>query len=202
MDTKLPDPLRSFCEQYISQNCQKWPTSEFELADAFIKHFRIPFVVDPGGLQDFLVRMNIEHVEGDLPADLLGVNMSFEGKRKILTARDGDQVSFRVHTVLHEIREIIEADFHRLGSTTTNSQNLDHRADEFAFAVSVCSAAAAAPLGGLFENAAEMNSGWQELVSLGVFIVGAVVVLLYSFFGAFGYRFPNSAVKRHFLKHS
>jgi hypothetical protein len=197
MDTKLPDPLRSFCEQYISQNCQKWPTSEIQLAEVFVKHFSISVVTNLVGLQDFLVRTNIEHVEGNLPADLLAVNMSFEGKRKILTAKEGDHVSFQVHTVLHEIREIIEADFHRLGSATTSSQDLDHLADVFAFAVPIC--AAMPSLGGLLENDPEI---WPLWVSLGAFTVGAVGVLLYSFVGAFGYRFPNSAVKRHFLKHS
>jgi hypothetical protein len=77
---------------------------------------------------------------------------------------------------------------------------LDHRADEFAFFVPIC--AAAAPLEGLLENTPGMNFGWQEFLSFGVLIVGAVAVLLYSFAGAFGYHFPNSADKRPLLKHT
>jgi hypothetical protein len=200
MDTELQNPLSAFCKVHVSLNSQKWPTSENELAEAFVKHFKIPFLADDSGSQDFLSRTNIELRDDNLPPDLLGVNMSFAGKRRIYTSKHVDHLPFRVHTVLHEIREVIEADFIGLGLTTTGSQGLDSRADEFACAVVFCSAIMSA--GDWFESAPEMNSNWQNWAGFCLFTAGAVLLLLYSFYGAFGYRFQDHSTQIAVLKHN
>ena len=135
MDTESQDPLRAFCEAYTLQHREKWPTSEDELAQAFVAHFSIPIVFRVADLQNFLIQTNIELIEADFPGDLLGVNMSFGVKRRIVTSKNVDHAPFRIHTLLHEIREIIEVEFRRLGFNSTNSIGLDSRADEFSFAV-------------------------------------------------------------------
>jgi hypothetical protein len=198
MDTESHDPLRAFCEGHISRHREKWPTTEYELAQAFVLHFGIPLVFRVEDLQNFLVRTNIELIEHDFPADLLGINMSFGDKRQIYTSTNADHVPFQVHTVLHEIREFIEADFRRLGLATTNSSGLESRADEFAFAVHI---GAAAPLiQDWVKGSAETNSTWRSLASLFVSIVFFALFGLSSLFGAFGYRFQGSSVKRPRLK--
>jgi hypothetical protein len=193
------DPLKAFCEAYTSQHREKWPTSEYELAEAFVSHFGIPIVFRMADLQNFLVRTNIELIEGDFPADLLGVNMSFGMKRQIFTSRNVDHVPFRIHTVLHEIREIVEDDFRRLGFATTNSSGLDSRADEFSFAVHFY--AGMASIEDRVKDASEMNSTWQSFGSLCLFTVFAVLFGLSSLFGAFGYRFQGPSIQKPRLKH-
>jgi hypothetical protein len=194
METESRDLLRVFCEAYTLQHGDKWPTREHELAEAFVSYFRIPIVFGVADLQDFLVQTNIELIEYDFPADLLGVNMSFGVKRQIVTSRNPDHIPFRLHTVLHEIREIIEADFRRLGFTTTDSSDLDRRADEFSFAVHIC--AAKDSMQDWVKDSSETKSTWQSFASLCIVSVIFFLFGLTSSFGAFGYRFQNPSVKR------
>ena len=198
MNTEFKDPLSAFCEQHISLNSKQWPTSEFELADAFITHFSIPALLDKERLHDFLVRSNIELREDHLPADLLGAHMCFGSKRTILFSADHGDVLFRIHTVLHEIREIIEADFVRLGFGTTGRRHLDSLADEFAFTAYLWSMKAS--LGRWFQNAAEIDPNWEKWVCCGLLTAGALVMVVQSFVGAYGYRFQNCSVKAQRLK--
>jgi hypothetical protein len=71
MDTESQDQLSVFCEAYILQHREKWPTTEHELALAFVSHFDIPMVFQVADLENFLARTNIELIEGDSAPDLL-----------------------------------------------------------------------------------------------------------------------------------
>jgi len=183
----------------ISLSTSQWPTNEIELAAAFVTHFRIPALADQSGLHEFLAGSNIELREDHLPADLLGAHMCFERRRTILCSADQDHLLFRIHTVLHEIREIIEADFVRLGFTTTGARgDLDSLADEFAFAVYLLSMK---DLMQWIQSATEIESSWQKWVSCGLLTAGALIVAIHSFYCAFGYRFQKPLVKVQRLKH-
>lgn len=184
------DALKEFCETYISRNGRNRSTNgEWELASAFVEFFGIPPLSDVSGLEGFLARTNIEIRKGELPAGLLAVNMSFEGKRRIDVSVRREQLYFQVHTVLHEIREIIENDFRRLGHETTYSQDLEHCANEFAFGVIVCSLSHL--FGSLFDNAWEIQSTWRRWGVLALIGIGVVAVSSYSFIGAF---FPHVSI--------
>jgi hypothetical protein len=202
VDTESPDLLKAFCEGYISQHREKWPTSERQLAKAFVSHFDIPFVFRVSDLHDFLVQTNIELIERDLPSDLLGVNMCFGTKRQIRTSRNADHVRFGTHTVLHEIREILEADFRELGFSTTNLSDLsdlDSRADDFSFGVDMCTGTAS--LMDWIKDARETNSTLVKIAVLCIAIIIVVVLEKRSRFGAFGYRLEGPSVKRPRRKH-
>lgn len=200
MDIEAQDRLRTFCEEYISQNREKWPPSEYELAEAFVLHFGIPFTFRVADLKNFLIQTNIELIERDLPADLLGANISSGVKRQIFTSTGAEHVPFRVHTVLHEIREVMEADFRGLGFPTTNSRGLDSRADEFSFAVHM--SAATPSIQGWVNDPSETTSTWQSFASLCFCTVMFALFGLHSLFGAFGYRFQRPSDTRSHLKHS
>jgi hypothetical protein len=124
--------------------------------------------------------------------------MSFGVKRQIFTSKNVEHVPFLIHTVLHEIREIIEADFCRLGFGTTNSSELDSLADQFSFAVHTYGAAVS--LQDWVKDASQTNSMWQKVAFVSVFTIGAVLFGLCSLSGAFGYRFQSPSVKRSRLK--
>jgi hypothetical protein len=194
MDTESQDQLSAFCEAYILQHREKWPTSEDELAKAFVLRFGIPIIFRIADLQNFLVQTNIELVERDLPVDLLGANMSFGIKRQIFTSNNPDYVPFRVHTVLHEIREIIEVEFRRLGFRTTNSSGLDSRADDFAFEVHMCTGMDS--IKEFFKYGRETTSTWGQFASLCFIIAIYFLFGLRSFFGAFGYHSQDPIGRR------
>jgi hypothetical protein len=193
MDTELQvcndDPLRAFCEACILREGQKWPVSELELASAFVKFFNVPPLAHVGSLEGFFVQTRIELRKGDLPSDLLGVNMSFQGRRRIDLSGHGEQQHSQLHTVLHEIREIIENEFSRLGFDTTDSRELEASADEFAFYAVLC------PFEGLFRdslgNALEIESKWQRWTALSLICSVALVLCCCSLMGAF---FPQITV--------
>lgn len=199
MNVESQDLLRAFCEAFTLQHRDKWPPNEYELAEAFVSHFAIPRILGVADLQNFLTQTNIELIEDDSPADLLGINMSVGGKRRIFTSKNRDHFPFRIHTLLHEIRELIEVEFCQLGFKTTNSQGLDSRADEFSFAVHI--RAATPSIEGWVKNSPEIKSTWQSIASLFGLIAIATVFGLSSFFGAFGYRFQNQSVKKSPLRH-
>jgi hypothetical protein len=183
------DSLRAFCEAYISQNGRN-PIDESQLADAFVKFFGIPPLVDVRSLDEFFVETNIELRKCDLPIGLLGVNMSFEGKRRIDLSERSEQRHFQIHTVLHEIREIIENDFRPLGFGTAKSQqDFEHCANQFAFCAIMCSQMTV--FESLFNNAYEMESNWRKWGALGLISIGLLIVGSYSFVGAF---FPHVTV--------
>lgn len=183
------DLLRAFCEAYISQNGRN-PINESQLADAFVKFFGIPPLVDVRSLDEFFVETNIELRKRDLPIGLLGVNMSFEGKRRIDLSERTEQKHFQVHTVLHEIREIVENDFRLLGFGRAEShQDFEHSANEFAFYAIMFSQMTV--FQSLFDNAYEMESNWWKWGTMGLISMGLLVVGLYSFVGAF---FPHVTV--------
>lgn len=192
METELQvcsdDPLRAFCE-CIPRDGQEWPVSEWELASAFIKFFNVPPLAYVGNLEGFFAQTKIELREGDLPSDLLGVNMSFQGRRRIDLSRHGEQVHSQLHTVLHEIREMIESEFSRLGFATTSSRELEASANEFAFYAVLC------PFEGLFKdslhNALEIESKWQRWTTLSLICAAALVLGFGSFMGAF---FPRITI--------
>jgi len=194
MDTPSQDLLKAFCEDHVSQHREKWPTSEHALAKAFVSHFEIPIVHRVADLHNFLVQTNIELIERDLPSDLLGVNMCFGVKRQIFTSRNADHVPFDTHTVLHEIREIMEVEFRGLGFSTTNSSDLDSRADDFSFGVDMC--AVTASLMDWTKDARETNSMWAKIAALCMAIVIVVLFEKRSRLGAFGYRLEGLSVKR------
>lgn len=186
------DLIRDFCEAYISEHRENWPTSECDLASAFVKFFGVPALVHVTSLEGFFVQTNIELREGNLPAGLLGVNMSYGSKRRIDLSSRREQTLFQIHTVLHEIREIIENGFLRLGFSTTDRRDLEASADEFAFWAALCSTRD--PLKDMLKTASEIESKWQRWTMLGLGSAGVIAFVFYSFMGAFSH---NVTVSRH-----
>jgi hypothetical protein len=189
IQTEPRDPLKAFCEAYVRENGRN-PINESQLAEAFVRFFGIRPLVDLSSLDEFFHSTNIDLRKGDLPLGLLGVNMSFEGKRRIDLSERPEQRYFQVHTVLHEIREIIETELRPLGFGTSESErDLEHLANEFAFYAMISSQMSMFRT--FFESACEMESKWQKFGALGLIGIGVIVAAVYSFMGAF---FPHVTV--------
>jgi hypothetical protein len=189
METEHCNSLATFCETYISQNGRN-SIRESQFARAFVEFFQIPPLFDIGGLERFLAQANIEVKITQLPGDLLGVHMLFDGKGRIDLSQRPEQRYFQIHTVLHEIREIIENDLRPLGFGTAESQHdFEHCANEFAFYAIMFSQMPLFKF--FFDDAFETESNWRKLGMLCLISIALLFVGSYSFVGAF---FPHVTV--------
>jgi hypothetical protein len=129
-----PDKIRTFCNEFASRNRQNWPPDEEMLANAFISYFELPPFVPGVSLEKMCARLEIQFVKEKLPDDLFGSNFHFAGKRRIAVNNRPEGVGMKEHTAFHEIRELLEYEFHEIGLPTAkkNSEELEYRADEFA----------------------------------------------------------------------
>jgi hypothetical protein len=125
------DPLVAFCTDVVSENRDKWPPSEHALAEAFLERFSL----DPVVLSEVVKVCNslgIEVTFVPLPFGLHGLNGVHGQKRHIVIAKEEAFPGGKVHTLLHELREVLEYSFADLGYPTVQKQGLERRAEEFA----------------------------------------------------------------------
>ena len=132
-----PDKIRMFCYEFASQNSESWPPDEEVLANAFISYFELPPFVPGANLEKLCTKLEIQFVMEKLPDDLLGSNFHFEGKRRIAVSDRPERFGMKGHTTFHEIRELLEYEFHEIGWPTAekHSEELESRADEFALCI-------------------------------------------------------------------
>jgi hypothetical protein len=131
-DTGSNDKLIRFCKGFMSRNGGILPISEKHLAREFVEYFELPPFIQIKDLMQFCSATNIELLEEELPKDLLGINGSLGSKRQIVFSGRSQDVFFQEHTVLHEIREIIEYVFRNLGLPTVEPNEREFHANWFA----------------------------------------------------------------------
>ena len=129
------DTFFAFGKSFISSHPVPWPPSERSLADYFVSYFKSSHFLTVADLELFCTVTEIELAVTTLPHDLLGINYSLNGKRSIELSAAPHDIQTRVPTVLHEIRELLEYTFRNLGRPTTNSEEIELRAEEFASSV-------------------------------------------------------------------
>jgi len=105
-----------------------------------------------------------------LPPELRGYNCSFEDKREIVISTDQSFPGAHEHTLLHELREILEDTFEKLGHPTVNRQDLEEHAEGFAASVRAEAIYRMVPT--LCDYADNVDRKWKRIVA-------------YLFFGAF-----------------
>jgi len=132
-----PDRIRTFCYEFASRNSESWPPDEESLANAFISYFELPPFVSGANLEKICTKLEIQFVKEKLPDDLLGSNFHFAGKRRIAVNDRPERFGMKEHTAFHEIRELLEYEFHEIGFPTAekDSEELESRADQFALFV-------------------------------------------------------------------
>ena len=135
-----PDRLADFCRVFLSENRAQWPPDENRLATRFVEFFNLHFT-EGAALKQICRALNIEFSEGPLPKGVKGYNHCYHGKRTIIIATDQSipYASFE-HTLLHELRELVEYVFRDLGAETSTAAELEKRAERFASSVRVTSA--------------------------------------------------------------
>jgi len=127
-----PDRLADFCRVFLSENRAQWPPDENSLATHFVEFFKLQFV-ERESLKRVCQDLNIKFSEGQLPKGMKGYNHCYNGERTIMIATDQfvPGASFE-HTILHELRELMEYVFRDLGAETSTGAELEKRAEQFA----------------------------------------------------------------------
>lgn len=173
------DEIAEFCQVVISRHAEHWPITENILADEFLEFL---------GVQSLLLlrfeeiaqlcdkRLRIQISVRRMPTGVKGFNGSYENRCEIVISTDQELPGMAdLHTLLHELREIIERKFEEIGRPTANCGDLDleHRAEFFATAVQI--GAACQMLPGLLESASEIKRKWLRIGAyIGIFC-GAMV---------------------------
>jgi hypothetical protein len=94
---------------------------------------------------------------------------------------------------LHEIRELLEVEFRRLGFPTIQTRrSLEKRADEFA-----CAAFLGSGMPGFqhwIDKTSEIESVWRKLGGFALIVIVGLLFIVYSHMGAFYY--PDRVKRR------
>ena len=126
------DRLFSFCQKLATQR-ENWPPSEELLATEFIAFFGVSTLTYFGNLSQLCVQLGISVSVRSMPTELRGYNAAYNGTRTIAIAEDERFPGAKEHTLLHELRELLEHTFVAIGvSVAVNQDDLEQRAELFA----------------------------------------------------------------------
>ena len=171
-----PKTLGRFCETVGANHLGSWPPSENALAHQFVSFFGIDGMLGMEELERLCRMVGVEVSVRDLPKPLRGHNCTYEGKREIVVgAVQGSALVLgsREHTLLHELRELIECEFRRLGRpTATGFADMESRAE--AFASQVRASASFKTWEGYFEAIDGIES---RLLKIGAVIIVALLAM-------------------------
>jgi hypothetical protein len=174
-NTAQPKSLHTFTSDVVFRHAAAWPPSEQKLAEEFFDFFGSDSVGSFENLVGLCDSLGIEVSQAALPEELRGYHHWYEEKRVILVAHDGLILSGQ-HTVLHELREILEHIFKELGYSTAEASLPESSADEFAVYVRV--KASLQEWDFLFKAAQTVQSNWARRSAYVLIGLGAVITTL------------------------
>jgi hypothetical protein len=136
----MPDTVQScalpdFCAAVVNRHASAWPPTEHQLAQEFLAHFGIARF----GFYDALVKwcgqVGIDVSAREIPHDLRGSNFRYENAMSIVMPTNGGWFISREHTLLHELRELLEHNFRDLEHPIADEDTRESRAEQFAASV-------------------------------------------------------------------
>jgi hypothetical protein len=131
-----PVSLSGFCKTVIAHYSGKWPPNEDAIAHEFVSIFGIDGFLRMDDLERFCQKLGIEVSTRELPKPLRGHNCLYDGKSEIVVgtvAGPAAGLGPREHTLLHELRELIEYEFRKLDRpVAATASDLESRAETFA----------------------------------------------------------------------
>ena len=169
--------LAGFCLGMISRHAEKWPPTEQALADEFVKWFGAKSFLTKTAMRELCLSKGIDLSFIPLPPRLQGFNCSFENKREIVLS-ERELIPFaHVHTLFHELREMLECVFAELGyATLTPKQSLEVQAEEFATVARMATATRELP--DYIEMVSNIEKNWQRYFGYASLVVLVVAYML------------------------
>lgn len=135
---EAPKTLRNFCLGLCEKHPAKWPPDEHEVAYEFVTYFGLPPLPKLDDYKALAARLEIEVFVARLPTGLKGFNSRYQERKQIVLEQlegAAEHIGISEHTLLHELRELVEYEFRREGRSTASGQELEERAELFAKAV-------------------------------------------------------------------
>ena len=158
---EYPEPLVTFCQSVVSKYVSQWPPEERKLADEFIAHFGLPKLGTFENQLKLCESLGIKASEANLPENLRGHNCCYGDQREIQIHNGEWSIITREHTLLHELREILEYIFRDMGYPTVQERGtLEVRAERFASCVETD--VFGDMLKGIFQAATRIGSKWKR----------------------------------------
>lgn len=175
------DPLKAFCRVVIANCGDSRPPSEEGIAEQFVTYFRLGALSSFDSLKQLCVQLGIEVAVRAMPEDLRGHNSSYNGSRTIVISANQAFPGADAHTILHELREILEHVLKELGfHIAKDAVELEQRAEHFAMLV--LSGAFLRKLPTVFENAGEIDKKWLRYGAYSIIAIGALFYVATCFF--------------------
>jgi hypothetical protein len=183
--------IADFCIGVVLRHKENWPPSENALAEEFVESFLPGLLHSPKRITEFAGRLGIETSLTVLPDGIHGLNCSTEEETVILLSEHEVFPGSREHTFFHELREIMEYQFHDQGWATMQGSNSEKRAEQFA--TSVRTALLTKDFGHMVERAQAVKETWKRwLAFAGVAALFLGAGLGYALLPYFEENFPQT----------
>ena len=164
-----------------------WPPTESVLAEEFVSSFNL-VPSTPNGLQQLCVQLGISLSFSSLPAELRGFNCAYQDRMEIVLSEQQGFWGAQEHTLLHELREILERSFITLGyPTVSDEQKLEKNAEDFARFIRMAAITKSLPI--FFEGTEQIERKWVQVAA---FLLIGCGVLFYFYTCAMLPRFEDA----------
>jgi hypothetical protein len=166
----------AWCQAISVQYTEHWPVEEQVLAENFVRSFGPESISTFQSICQLCTRLDIEVSVRSMPTDIRGHNHLYENKRVILVSEHQTFPGANEHTVLHELREMVEHVFVDLGLRTCSSmEELETRAEQFASIAR--SEAFGYTLLVFWKNAEQIEKKWARYGAYALIGVGGLAYL-------------------------
>ena len=146
------------------------------LAEAFVTFFGPGACNNLENLRQLCADLAIEVTQRPMPPEIRGHNSLYFSKRAIVLSADQPLSDLDEHTLLHELREIVEHIFKELGTSTCNeTAELEMRTELFASYVRAEAFSRRLPV--FFEHAQQIEKKWVRYGAYAVIGVGAIAYM-------------------------
>jgi len=179
VDLATEDPVQAFCQRVFSKHREHWPITEKLLAEEFLGFSGLSLVANLDEVSQVCQnRLGIVVSRTPMPDGMRGHNCSFAGKREIVIATNQDYHAAALHTLLHELREILETEFCSLGHPMVTPENpdLERHAEDFAGIVQITAAYNLVPV--LFGKAPDIERKWARFSVYVLIVLGTLAYFL------------------------
>jgi hypothetical protein len=170
------DRLLSFCQTFVERR-GSWPPSEDTLVREFVSFCGITAFGHFDTLTQLCVQLGVSVFVRPMPSELRGHNSSYNGNRTITIAEQQWFPGAKEHSLLHELRELLEHTFVHLGFAIASApEDLEKRAEHFACLAR--STLAQEMIEDCWRRAEQVERKWMRYSAYLLTVLGGLAVLI------------------------